>query len=214
VNAPVIAPVKALAETVAPPTIQVKPPPVEPPAKKVTPEAAKKRSPAAAVDVNKPRGVEHDPAKRITVYQLGFGLFALAIASTYPAIMELVRHVRDPLSPGIENWVYLVLVLCGVQLAYAIYLVQLPDWSSVWMTMIVTATIAVFYAIGMGMSLMAPPENEVIAALGLTQLHAGGYLSLWCFLLTMLTALLSYSMVRTSLKWHKMFELAMAHGAE
>jgi hypothetical protein len=92
--------------------------------------------------------------------------------------------------------------------------VQLPDWSSVWVAMIVTSIVAVFYAVGMGMSLMARPDNEVIAVLGLTQLHAGGYLSLWCFLLTLLTALLSYSMVRTSVKWHKMFELAMVHAQE
>jgi hypothetical protein len=37
---------------------------------------------------------------------------------------------------------------------------------------------------------------------------------LWCFLLTMLTALLSYALVRTSVRWHKMFELAMSHAAE
>jgi hypothetical protein len=128
--------------------------------------------------------------------------------------MEIVRHVRDPLSPGIENWTYVVLLVCGIQLAYALYLVQLPDWSSVWVTMIVTSIVATFYAVGMGMSLMAQADNEVIAMLGLTQWHAGGYLSLWCFLLTLLTALLSYAMVRTSLKWHKLFELAVAHAKD
>jgi hypothetical protein len=157
------------------------------------------------------RGVEHDPAKRLTVYQLGFALAALALASSYPAVMEVVRHVRDPLSPGIESWAYLLLLISGVQLVYAFYLVQLPDWSSVWVTMIVTAVVAVLYASGMGMSLMARPDNEIIAALGLTQLHDGGYLTPWCFISTLLTALLSYMMVRTSLKWHKLFTLAMSH---
>lgn len=157
------------------------------------------------------RGVEHDPSKRYTVYLISFGLALLAMASMYPAIVEIVRHIRDPLSPGVENWTYLVLFVGGLQIVYSIYLAQLPDWSSVWVAMAATSVVATLYAVGMGMSLMAAPDNEVIAVLGLTQLHEGGYLTLWCLLLTLLTALLSYTMVRTSVKWHKMFQLATAH---
>ena len=36
----------------------------------------------------------------------------------------------------------LALLVCGIQLIYAFYLVQLPDWSSVWVTMIATSLVA------------------------------------------------------------------------
>jgi hypothetical protein len=213
-----------------PPSAPAAAPPIPPPSTVAVGEAVSVKAikpapkPAAAVKEQEHksdeptapvvRGVEHDPAKRLTVYLLGLALSVLALASSYPAVMEIVRHVRDPLSPGVENWAYLALLVCGIQLIYAFYLVQLPDWSSVWVTMIATSLVAVFYAVGMGMSLMARPDNELLAMLGLTSWHAAGHLSLWCLLLTLLTALLSYAMVRTSVRWQKMFELAMAHTEE
>ena len=84
------------------------------------------------------RGVEHDPQKIGTVYQLGFCLALLGAVGMYPAVMDVVRHVRDFDSTGVERWAFLVFFVTALQLVYALYLVQLPDWSTTWVVMIVS----------------------------------------------------------------------------
>jgi hypothetical protein len=159
-------------------------------------------------------GVEHDPGKKWTVYQLGMAVAALGLAGMYPSIAEVIRHVTDFDSTGVEAWAYFVFLLTGIQLVYALYLVQLPDWSTLWVVMILCACVTVFYAMAMGVSMMAGKDNALIAALGLTAPQENGYLSLWCLMMMMLTSLLTYALVRASVKWQKSFELAMAGRAE
>ena len=156
------------------------------------------------------RGVEHDPGKKWTIYQLGCCLAVMGLVGVYPAVMEVVRHVRDFESRGVESWAYFVFLLSGLQLVYALYMVQLPDWSTARVVMVISAMISVLYATSMGVALMAADDNAIIGALGLSVQHAAGYVSLWCCMMTMLMSLLTYFLVRTTLRWQRAFELATA----
>ena len=49
-----------------------------------------------------------------------------------PALAEIGAHLRADSSPGVAPWAYVVLWLGLLQLGYAVYLIQLPDWSSLW----------------------------------------------------------------------------------
>jgi hypothetical protein len=134
----------------------------------------------------------------------------LGLAGMYQAIMEVVRHIRQGFeSAGVENWAWLVLLVGGIQLVYAFYMVQLPDWSTTWVVMFVNAVVAMLYAAGLGVALMAKADNEVILSLGLSTVQQSGYLSPWCCMMTLLLSLLTYFLVRISLKWRRSFELAM-----
>ena len=194
--------------------------PIEPP-----PHQEKKASPIAspqppAVPATEPepqlpaqedvRGVEHDPGKKWTVYQLGMCLAVMAFIGMYPAVMEVIRHYRDFDSRGIENWAYFVFLLSGIQLVYAIYMVQLPDWSTARVVMVISAMVSMLYATSMGMAFMADDDNAIIGALGLAAQHAEGYVSMWCCMMTLLMSLLTYFLVRTSLRWQRAYELATA----
>jgi hypothetical protein len=168
------------------------------------------QSSGSAAQENQLPGIEHDPGRIWTVYQLALAAAALGAASIYPAVIEIVRHVRQSFeSAGIENWAWVVLLVGGIQLVYALYLAQLPDWSSTWVVMIVNALVAMLYAVGMGISLMAKEDNEIILDLGLSSVQQSGYLSPWCCMMTLLLSLLTYMLIRTSLRWRKSFDLAM-----
>lgn len=181
-----------------------------PPPARDTAAAKKEASVAPEPKEESLPGVEHDPGKKWTVYQLGMAVAALGLAGMYPSIAEVIRHVTDFDSTGVEAWAYFVFLLTAIQLVYALYLVQLPDWSTLWVVMILCACVTVFYAMVMGISMMAGKDNALLAALGLTASHQTGYLSLWCLMMMMLTSLLTYALVRASVKWQKSFELAMA----
>ena len=122
---------------------------------------------------------------------------------------EVVSYYRDLEATNIDNWVYLLFFLSGLQLVYALYLFQLPDWSSVWVVMIVTATFATLYATFMGIALVAGEGHGFIQALELGDLQRRGYLSLWCFLMTLVTSTATYFLIRFSLRWHRAYETAM-----
>lgn len=172
--------------------------------------AAEPAKPQNAPETEAVRGVEHDPGKKWTVYQMGMCVAALALAGMYPAVMDVVRNLRDLDSQGVESWALLVFLLSGMQLVYALYMVQLPDWSTTWVVMIVSAIVSVVYAIGLGVALMADGENPILAALGLAGVQSAGYLSLWCFMMTLLSSLLTYFLIRATLKWRRTYELATA----
>ena len=154
--------------------------------------------------------MEHDPGKKWTVYQMGACLAVLGFVGMYPAIMEVVRHFRQFDSHGIESWAWLVFLITGIQVVYAFYLVQLPDWSTTRVVMVISAIESVIYAMFTGIALMAKDENAIISAIGLETLQAAGYVSLWCCMMTMLMSLLTYFLIRTSLRWQKAYELATA----
>lgn len=156
------------------------------------------------------RGVEHDPGKKWTVYQLGACLAILACVGMIPGILEVVRHTQDFDSRGIERFAYFVFFFSGIQLIYAIYMVQLPDWSTARVVMVVSAMVSVLYAISMGVALMAGNDNAIIAAFGLSAQQSAGYVSMWCCMMTLLMSLLTYFLVRTSLRWQRAYELATA----
>ena len=190
-----IAPAKAAATSLRP----------EPP-----PPAQQQSAPVEEAPKEVVRGVEHDPGKRWTVYQLGGSLAVLGLIGMYPEVMEVVRHFRDFESRGIESWAFFVFLMSGIQLVYALYMVQLPDWSTTRVVTVISSILSVLYATSMGVALMASEDNAIIAGLGLTPLHTAGYVSMWCCMMTMLMSLLTYFLVRASLRWQRAYELATA----
>ena len=134
----------------------------------------------------------------------------LALVGMIPGVLEVVRHFQDFDSQGVESWAYFVFFFSGIQLAYAIYMVQLPDWSTARVVMIVSALVSVLYATFMGVALMAGADNAIIAALGLSTQQTAGYVTPWCCMMTMLMSLLTYFLVRTTLRWQRVYELATA----
>ena len=227
-QAPVPPPLKRDSKSQSP-VAAPKHPPVAPPAAspspKTSPVSPAKTPPAISTAVaagdNVPadpkpdprenvRGVEHDPGKKWTVYQLGACLAVLACVGMIPGILEVVRHTQDFDSRGIERFAYFVFFFSGIQLIYAFYMVQLPDWSTARVVMVVSALVSVLYAISMGIALMGGNDNAIIAAFGLSAQQTAGYVSMWCCLMTLLMSLLTYFLVRTSLRWQRAYELTTA----
>lgn len=163
-------------------------------------------------------GVTHPPEQVWTVYYLAMGLAALGLVSMAPAALEVIDYFRPhENNVSIQRWAHLLLWLGVVQFAYALLLAQLPDWSTTWVAMVFTAVLATLYAGGLGVSVMAAPDNQVIAMLGLSEYlrdasgSTWGPLPGWCFIMLVLTGLMTYFLTRVTLRWHHDYQkLAMA----
>ncbi len=139
-----------------------------------------------------------------TVLYHGIGLSATALVGMAPALWEVVEHLRADKSPGVAPWAHLVLWVGVVQLSYAIYLIQLPDWSSVWMTAHASLLVSAFYAMGLGIGMFSGRQaSGAIVALGLADRQHTGQLTRWCVIMLSLTLLVTYFLGRLSLRLHR-----------
>ena len=150
-------------------------------------------------------GYQADPGKVQTTYMLAMALGALTLLCAAPAL----RHPNLVEAP---NWARVVLVASALQLVFICWMVSLPDWSTVWICMVVFAFVAALYGVAWAvitftpdympvnfLDLDEPPDAPV-------RNRAGP----WCFVMLMLATLLTYACGRFSGRWRKQYEMAKA----
>ncbi len=145
-------------------------------------------------------GYQADAGKIQTVHLLAAALVALTLFAAAPAL----KHLNLVTAPG---WARVVIIMSAVQLLYVGWLVSLPDWSTVWIGMVVFAVVAAVYGMGWAAVTFSPVEREV-TFLDLEDVRdqASG----WCMAVLLLTTLLTYACGRVSGRWRRAFEVAKA----
>ena len=124
-------------------------------------------------------GVIHGRDKRLAVYQLAAAMIAAALFSMIPGAWDLVEHLTIPDSPHVARWAFVLLTLGLVQIAYSVYLIQLPDWTTVWVITLYALAMAAIYAMAFGLTLIASTDGTMVRALQIEEKVAGGQAALW-----------------------------------
>jgi hypothetical protein len=173
----------------------VLPPPAGPPNEHAVTELS--------VIIDEPEGYQADPGKVQTAYLLAVALGILTLLCAAPAILH-INLIEAP------NWARVVLIAAGLQLAFICWMASLPDWSTVWITMVVFAIVAALYGVAWAVLTFTPSDMP----LGFLDLepddpirHRAGP---WCLVMLMLFTLLTYACGRFSGRWRKQYELAKA----
>lgn len=154
------------------------------------------------------RGYEHDVHRRRTVYYLGAALILTALFSVIPAVTDIFQNLRALDPPGVSRWAFALLLASAVQLAYAIYLMQLPDWSTAWVVSLFTLATATGYATLLFIAILAKSDNQVIQLLELADNVYGKKAAGWCLIMLSISSLLAYFSGRISVRWHRAYDLA------
>ena len=147
------------------------------------------------------QGIRHKPSRRRTVYYLGLALALTAVFSVVPAVLDVVAHFRAFDSPGIQRWAQLLLLIGVLELAYAVYLVQLPDWSTVWVVAVFGVLVSCLFAVGIGVSMFPGRQSEIVAFLDIADKQSQA--AAWCVCAMSITLLVTYFLGRCSLRWRK-----------
>ncbi len=150
-------------------------------------------------------GYEHEPHRKWTVYYLAMAIAGLALFGMAPGILDVVDHFRSVDSVGIARWALLVIVIGFIQLAYVVYVIQLPDFSSVWVVTGFTLFLAGLYAMMLALTTLGGGGNQFIEALDLADLAANKKAGRWCFVMLCLSSLMAYFGGRVSVKWQRIF---------
>jgi hypothetical protein len=118
------------------------------------------------------------------------------------ALLQAVPILSILRLPAPPDWVWIVVLLTAVQIAYACWTLLVPDWSTAWVAMLVLAAVAAVYGTALGVVWVTPRGTAV--PLGLPPATAES--QLWCAGVIALTLGLTYACGRTSYRWHS------AHG--
>ena len=128
-------------------------------------------------------------------------------AARYSAL----RSSRKPVSS--RAWECVSLLIAAVQLVYAIYLAQLPDWSSVWVVAILSLIVTTLYATLMGAVVFGDSDSLLVRTLELSE-PVRRKATLWCVSMVSICALLTYFCGRIGVRWRRAFGIAATRPAE
>lgn len=137
-------------------------------------------------------GAEAAEDLRETVAWLGAALGILAMIALVPASMEFFDFLNQDQALRMPRWVYLVAVASLIQFAYAIYLVQIPDWGSLWSATIALLFLAASYALLTGLTLFASAANSLVQYFELGPVLEGRRAAGWCLAMLSLAGILTY----------------------
>ena len=133
-----------------------------------------------------------DKTKVHTVYMLAAGMAALSIFCAVPGM----PHLNLAEAP---DWARFVLLLSAMQLVYCVWMATLPDWSTVWVGMVVFALVAAVYGMGLAIATATPADRPVALELSDVRGKAQG----WCAAVVLLAGLLTYCCGRVSGQWRR-----------
>ena len=149
------------------------------------------------------RGVEPTSAEVANANRLGICTLLAAWFGAIPAIVHLVHQLGDTGAPGIPIWVHAVFLIAGIESAYALYVVQLPDWSTVRVVGLAALVLAAAYALFAGVSVLADEQNRLVRWFGLADRVYGHTVTGWCLVMLTVNGLLAYCAGQWSLRWQR-----------
>lgn len=155
------------------------------------------------------RGVLPTNSQRHTTWQLAAALAATALLSIGPALWEITDFLRSESGPDVAQWAFLLLMFGVVQFASIVLLVQVPDWSSVWIVTLQSLAFAAMYAAVLGLTAITSGNSTLIETLQLNQQYSSK-IPPWCVCMAATYACIAFFAGRISAKWHKVLRQVQA----
>lgn len=147
------------------------------------------------------------PDQQVTAYYLGIFMAALAIFGVAPAVWEWFALWQSVEEKPIPPWVFALLIAGVLQLAYAVYLAQVPDWSALWATTVAALVAAAAWATLLGTTLLGKQESMLVVLFGYADKLERNRATGWCFIMLCLTSVLAYFLGLSAARWHRSYRL-------
>ena len=184
---------------------QVLTPPL-PPAKQKTaeqpkPAAWRRKRVTRGPTLMPPDVYRPDEGRLVTVRWLALILGLVVLFSTAPIFAKM--HWDLQTAPG---WARLVVLMALLQAVYIAWMLNNPDWASVWVVMLVFAAVASIYGAATAMVIATPLDRPMLLGMEEVRRTATG----WCGAVLSAMSLATYLCGRNSAKWRRAFELQTA----
>ncbi|MGI8977873.1 MAG: hypothetical protein ACR2FY_01465 [Pirellulaceae bacterium] len=157
--------------------------------------------PSPAVEFHPP--LIHSPQQITVVFQLAAAMIVAAVFSIFPSAWDLFAYVSGTSASPLGRWAIVLGMLGAVQVAYAFYLIQLPDWTTVWMVTLFALASAALYAMALGLTIISGEDGWLVRFLQISDKVAGGKAALWCLCMMSVMTLLAFFAGRISVRWRQ-----------
>jgi hypothetical protein len=142
-----------------------------------------------------------DEGTLATVKWLALILGLVVAFSIAPVLADYRRCLNLATAP---DWTRAVLLMAAVQAVYITWMLNAPDWASVWVVMLVFAVVAALYAVATAVAIATPLGQPIWLQMDENSATA------WCGSVLLAMSLATYLCGRTATKWRRTFELEMA----
>jgi len=126
----------------------------------------------------------------------------LALALAALSLFQMAPLLRQPAFFTAPEWTRAVVLVCAIELAYAIWITRVPDWSSVRVLMLLAGLVAAAYALTLSIVALSPRAAPLALDLGPIRHQA----RLWCGAVLALTSLYAYVCGHISFTWRRKYE--------
>lgn len=144
--------------------------------------------------------------RKVLLYFFSACLCVVAAVNLGPAVYYWIQWSQNADSPALPRWIYLQAFVAAIHVMYAVYLLQIPDWSAlkaVSIAMLVMAT--VFGSVSTGL-VTGGGQGAVASFLELP--YSLSYkASIWCVAMLLLSTLMCYMGGREALNWQRSEQL-------
>ncbi len=130
--------------------------------------------------------------------------FFLSLAVTFSLCPVVYKMQLNPETA--QWWARIVLLVAIVQVGFIVWMVNRPDWASVWVVMLVFAAVATLYAMAAAYVLATPIDYPILGGME----HVRNSSKTWCPAVLLVMSLVTYLSGRTSMRWRRAFELQHA----
>lgn len=159
------------------------------------------------------RGWEPDAAKWTTALHLGLLVMAVAVFSVLPALWEWLAIAQLTEGPPVPPWVYVSLVAGVVLFAFGVYVAQLPDWSTLWVTTSALLIFAAIYAALLSTTWLGAHESPLVSLLRFGDKLAGQRALMWCSVMLSLSSFTAYFVGHTAVQWYNAYRVLLRRSA-
>ena len=149
-----------------------------------------------------PPGVYWPDAGNVATVRWLALILGLVVAFSIVPVVYLT-HFNPASAP---DWARVVLAVAAVQAAYIAWMLNAPDWASIWVLMLVFAAVSALYAVATAVAVATPLEQPIWLDVGEVRNSAGA----WCGAVLAAMSLATYLCGRTATKWRRTFELQTA----
>ena len=129
---------------------------------------------------------------------------ATALVSILPVALVARDQQLHQLVNRLEPWAIAVVLSVMLQMAYVVYLFQIPDRSALRVIAALVLLHASAYAVVMALLLLSSPNNWALQQGGLAAARfTRGQEASWCLIMVLLYSVLSYLAWRIARRWRE-----------
>lgn len=130
----------------------------------------------------------------------------VALVNLGPAVYHWIEWSQIIDSPALPRWIYLQAFVAVIHVVYAIYLLQIPDWSA--LKAVSVAMLVVAFVFGLVSTGLVAGGGQGAVAGFLELPHVLVYqASIWCVAMLLLSTLMCYMGGREALNWQRTEQL-------